>query len=98
MRRQFRCETCYARAVTTISVRDLRQRWPLAEARLQLEKEIIITRDSKPVAKLVRIDEPPKRRRRFDPAAHARWQRRIAGGRVSRWVDRAMREARQDRC
>ena len=39
----------------TISVRDLRQRWPEAEARLQVEKEIVITRDAKPVAKLVPI-------------------------------------------
>ena len=81
----------------TISVRDLRQRWPEAEARLQLEKEIVITRDAKPVAKLVWIDERPKRRKRFDPTAHARWQRTMAGGKVSRWVDRAVREAREDR-
>ena len=81
----------------TISIRDLRQRWPEAEARLQLEKEIVITRDAKPVAKLVRIDERPKRQKRFDSAAHARWQRTMAGGKVSRWVDRAVREARADR-
>lgn len=81
----------------TISVRDLRQRWPEAEALLQVEEEIVITRDAKPVAKLVRIAERPKPRKRFDPAAHARWQRRIAGGRVSRRVDRAVREAREDR-
>lgn len=81
----------------TISVRDLRQRWPEAEALLQVEEEIVITRDAKPVAKLVRIAERPKPRKRFDPAAHARWQRRIAAGRVSRWVDRAVREAREDR-
>ena len=37
----------------TITIRDLRQRWPEAEAALQLENEILITRDSKPVAKLV---------------------------------------------
>ena len=81
----------------TISVRDLRQRWPEAVARLQSEKEIVITRDAKPVAKLVRIDERPKPRKRFDAVAHARWQRRVAGGKVSRWVDRAVREAREDR-
>ncbi|HEX9821086.1 MAG TPA: hypothetical protein VGD07_15900 [Methylomirabilota bacterium] len=81
----------------TISVRDLRQRWPEAEARLKVEKEIVITRDAKPVARLVRIDERSKPRKRFDPAAHARWQRRIAGGKVSRWVDRSLREAREDR-
>jgi antitoxin (DNA-binding transcriptional repressor) of toxin-antitoxin stability system len=81
----------------TISVRDLRQRWPEAEALLQVEEEIVITRDARPVAKLVRIAERPKPRKRFDPATHARWQRRVAGGRVSRWVDRAVREARADR-
>jgi antitoxin (DNA-binding transcriptional repressor) of toxin-antitoxin stability system len=83
--------------VKTISVRDLRQRWPEAEALLQVEGEIVITRDARPVAKLVRIAERPKPRKRFDPAAHARWQRKIAGGRVSRWVDRAVTEAREDR-
>jgi len=64
---------------------------------LQIGKEIVITRDAKPVAKLVRIDERPKPRKRFDPTAHAKWQRRIAGGKVSRWVDRAVREAREVR-
>jgi antitoxin (DNA-binding transcriptional repressor) of toxin-antitoxin stability system len=83
--------------VKTISVRDLRQRWPVAEALLQIEEEIVITRDARPVAKLVRIAERPKSRRRFDPDAHARWQRRMAGGKVSRSVDRALRTARADR-
>lgn len=81
----------------TISVRDLRQRWPEAEACLKVEKEIVITRDAKPVARLVRIDERSKPRKRFDPAAHARWQRKVAGGKVSRRVDRLLREAREDR-
>src|SRR5947199_8836970 len=84
------------RRMKTISVRDLRQRWPEAEARLQSEKEIVITRDAKPVAKLVRIDERPKPRKRFDAVAHARWQRRVAGGKVARWVDGAGREAREE--
>jgi antitoxin (DNA-binding transcriptional repressor) of toxin-antitoxin stability system len=83
--------------VKTITVRDLRQRWPEAEARLRVEKEIVITRDAKPVARLVRIDERPKSRKRFDPAAHARWQRKVGGQKVSRWVDRALRDAREDR-
>jgi antitoxin (DNA-binding transcriptional repressor) of toxin-antitoxin stability system len=30
----------------TITIRDLRQRWPEAEAALQAEEEIIVTRDS----------------------------------------------------
>lgn len=81
----------------TISVRDVRQRWPEAEALLKTEKEIVITRDAKPVAKLVRIDERPKPRKRFDPVAHGRWQRKMAGGKLSRWVDQAVREAREER-
>ena len=81
----------------TITVRDLRQRWPQAEALLQVEKEILITRDAKPVAKLVRITEEPKPRKRFDPVAYARWQKKMARGKVSRWVDRAITNAREDR-
>ena len=81
----------------TITVRDLRQRWPEAEALLQVEKEIVITRDAKPVAKLVRIDDRPKPRKRFDPVTHGRWQRKMAGGKVSRWVDDALRASRADR-
>ncbi len=68
----------------TISVRDLRQRWPEAEARLQIEKEIVITRDAKPVAKLVRIDERSKPRKRFDPAADPRGRQGFALGRSRR--------------
>ena len=82
----------------TITVRDLRQRWPQAEALLQVEKEILITRDAKPVAKLVRITEAPTKRKRFDPVAHGRWQLRMARGKVSRWVDRAIASAREERC
>ena len=40
----------------TITIRDLRRRWPAAEAALKVEEEILITRDSKPVAKLVPVD------------------------------------------
>src|SRR3972149_6286731 len=72
----------------TFSVRDLRQRWPEAEALLRSEREIIITRDSKPVAKLVRFTAPRKPRKRFDPVAHAKWQHRVSGGRGSRWRGR----------
>jgi len=81
----------------TLSVRDLRQRWPKAEALLRSEREIVITRDSRPVAKLVRFTAPKKRRRRFDPAAHARWQRKVGGNTVTRWVDLALAAGRKDR-
>ena len=55
----------------TITIRDLRQRWPEAEAALQVEKEILITRDSQPVAKLVRVLPPRTKRRTWNPEAHA---------------------------
>jgi antitoxin (DNA-binding transcriptional repressor) of toxin-antitoxin stability system len=32
----------------TISVRELRQKWPEAERALKIESEIVITRDGKP--------------------------------------------------
>ncbi len=80
----------------TITVRDLRQRWPQAEAALQLENEILITRDSKPVAKLVRIADEPRKRPRWDPQEHARWQRKISRGRISR-SDAALASSRAER-
>jgi len=64
----------------TITIRDLRQRWPEAEAALKLEKEILITRDSKPIAKLVYVNPAISRRPRLDMKAHARWQKRVSGG------------------
>ncbi len=81
----------------TVTVRDLRQRWPEAEKALQIEPEILITRDSKPVAKLVRYVEPDKPRKRFNPVAHGKWQRKISGGRVTRWVDEALLKERDER-
>ena len=81
----------------TISIRDLRQKWPEAESRLQVEGEIIITRDTKPVARLVRYVEPEKPRKRFDPAAHARWQKKWNGGKTVRLVDKYLAAAREDR-
>ena len=50
-----------------MTIRDLRQRWPEAEAALQVEEEILITRDSKPVAKPVRVMEPEAKRKRWTP-------------------------------
>ena len=80
----------------TLTIRDLRQRWPEAEAALQIENEILITRDSKPVAKLVRITEEKPKRKRWDPEEHARWQRKVSGGKLSR-SDTALAAGRADR-
>ena len=81
----------------TITVRDLRQRWPHAEALLQAEHELLVTRDGTPVAKLVRIKPETKRRQRFDPAEHRAWQVRLFGKRTVAWTDRALAESRADR-
>ena len=81
----------------TITVRDVRQRWPHAEALLQVEKELLVTRDGKPVAKLVRIGPESGRRKRFDPVEHRAWQARLFGKRRVAWVDRALAESRADR-
>ena len=81
----------------TITVRDLRQRWPQAEALLQAENELLVTRDGTPVAKLVRIKPDTQRRKRFDPAEHRAWQVRHFGKRTVAWIDRALAESRADR-
>ena len=80
----------------TITIRDLRQRWPEAEAALKVEDEILITRDSKPVAKLVRISAAAHKRPRWDAEEHARWQKKVCGGKVSR-SDAALAQSRADR-
>jgi len=41
--------------VKTITIRDLRLRWPETEQALKVEREMIITRDGRPIAKLVRV-------------------------------------------
>jgi antitoxin (DNA-binding transcriptional repressor) of toxin-antitoxin stability system len=71
----------------TISVRDLRQKWPEAERALKIESEIVITRDGKPVARLTPYENRSKKRGRFDPAKHGDWQRRQMAGEAVRWVN-----------
>jgi hypothetical protein len=92
-----RRETCYASSVKTITIRDLRQRWPEAEAALQSEREILITRDAKPVAMLVRVPEKLSNRKRWDPDKHGRRIKVILGGKTFLSVDDRLAEARADR-
>jgi antitoxin (DNA-binding transcriptional repressor) of toxin-antitoxin stability system len=80
----------------TITIRDLRQRWPEAEAALEVEDEILITRDSKPVAKLVRLSAVASKRPRWNAQAHARWQKKVSRGQISR-SDAALAESRSER-
>ncbi|MGL4401148.1 MAG: type II toxin-antitoxin system Phd/YefM family antitoxin [Luteolibacter sp.] len=58
----------------TMTVRDIRQKWPEAERSLSEEGEIVITRDGKPVARLLPlVEEVVAPRKRFDPEEHIRW-------------------------
>lgn len=66
----------------TMTVRDIRLKWPEAERQLRAEGEIIVTRDSKPVARLLPfVPGRATTRKRFDPDAHMHWLRRF-------WADK----------
>ncbi len=81
----------------TITIRDLRQRWPDAEAALEIEDEILITRDSKPVAKLVRIVREKPTRKRWNPQEHMCWLKKVYGNKLLASSDTAWAHARADR-
>lgn len=81
----------------TITIRDLRQRWPETEKSLQVENEIVITRDGEPVAKLVRLVPPETKRKRWNPEAHAARIKKIFGNKVFPSIDKELAEARADR-
>lgn len=82
----------------TITLNELRrQRWSETEATLRREEEILITRDSKPVAKLVWISEPVRKRKRWDPEEHKRWLKKVWGGKMKPSSDAALARARADR-
>ena len=69
---------------TTMTVRDIRLKWPAAERALARVGEIIVTRDSKPVARIVPYAGRTRARRvRFDPADQARWLKRFWRNRTS---------------
>ena len=81
----------------TITIRDLRQRWPETEKSLQVEHEIVITRDGEPVAKLVRLVRPETKRKRWNPEEHAARIKNIFGNKVFPSIDKELAEARADR-
>ena len=75
----------------------MRQRWPEAEAALEVKKEILITRDSKPVAKLVRVEEPAVKRKRWNPGEHQKWIKKVYGNKVFPSIDEQLAKDRADR-
>jgi len=72
----------------SITIRQLRLRWPEMEKALQVEQELIITRDGLPVAKLASLEAPQLRRKRWDPEAHKKWLKRIWGGKKTCLVEK----------
>ena len=64
--------------MNTVNIRALRQNWPEIERRLRQEKEILITRNSKPVAKLVLVNEQTaKHRTRFSAEENRKWLKKM---------------------
>jgi prevent-host-death family protein len=83
--------------MATFTIRDLRQRWPVIEKAVAEAEEVVITRDGKPVAKLMRYEEPTKKRSRFNPEKHLEKMKRFWGGKMLRSSDERLAESRKDR-
>jgi hypothetical protein len=62
-----------------------------------VEKEILVTRDSRPVGRLVLATPPAARRTRWNPDAHVARIRKILGRRVFPSVDAQLAADRDDR-
>jgi antitoxin (DNA-binding transcriptional repressor) of toxin-antitoxin stability system len=83
--------------VKTITIRDLRQRWPEAEAALKAEDEILVTRDGKPVARLLPVCDVEANRPRWNPEAHKRWLAKAWKNRTVSLVDKYLLSDREGR-
>lgn len=81
----------------TVTVCDLSTQWPKIAAALKVEQELIVTHADKPVARLVHFEASPVEHTRFDPKAHAAWQKEMCEGKIVRWVDEALNAERNDR-
>lgn len=81
----------------TLAIRDLRLHWPVAEKALETEDEIVVTRDGKPVAKLVRFPKMAPAHPRFDPKEHLAKLRKILNRKGRQTVDEQLGESRGDR-
>ena len=62
-----------------MTVRDVRQRWQEAERLLESEGEILITRDGKPVARLLPVEAELGDRPKFDPSENRKRRERLCG-------------------
>jgi antitoxin (DNA-binding transcriptional repressor) of toxin-antitoxin stability system len=65
-----------------MTVRDVRLHWPQAEEALASGGEIVVTRDGRPVARILPYAAPAEPvRARFDPRGHLAWLSRFWRGR-----------------
>ncbi len=80
-----------------IPIRDLRQRRPKAKAALRAKDEIIVPRDSRQMAKLVRVTQAEAQRPRWTPEAHRTWIRKVYGNKAFPGSDETLAAARADR-
>lgn len=83
--------------MASITIRELRQRWPAVEKSLETEEEIIITRDGKPVAKVTAYSEPVKRLPRLTAEEHMARLLKLSGGKIYPSSDARLAELRADR-
>jgi antitoxin (DNA-binding transcriptional repressor) of toxin-antitoxin stability system len=84
-------------SMKTVTIRDLRQRWPETEKALQAEQEIVITRDGRPVARLLRVLEQKSERKRWDSGEHKKWLKNFWGNKLFPSADAALAHDRADR-
>jgi hypothetical protein len=81
----------------TIAIRDLRPHWPKAEAALKVEKESQVTRNTKPIAKSMRVPPEKPRRNRWNPDQHIRWLKKAWENKQVDLVDKYLLADRGDR-
>lgn len=76
----------------TDPIRDLRQNWPSVERELQTSGGMLITRGSKPIARLLPLEDTADvKRKKFDPDTHQKWLQQTWGKTaVKSWVDDAL--------
>lgn len=80
-----------------MSVLEIDQHWPEAERALGTEREIIITRDGKAVARLLPLEQAEEKREQFDPAEQKRWREKFWGEGVMMDSLSGLLEDREDR-
>lgn len=78
-------------------MRDIRQRWPEAERILGEQGEIVVTRDRKPVARLLPFRPAPPMRKRLDPVKQLARIRKLCKGLTLPSSDAVLAEVRGDR-